>query len=246
MESDSKKAPVKIIYEDEDLFIIDKPAHLAVLPLRNSSAENLSKWLVGKDPLLSAVGKTGEAGIVHRLDNTTSGITVVARNSVSYIFLRDIWNTTQVKKNYTALVLGNAAVQANLDGPIAHHPSKKKKMMVCDTPQKMKDYSGREAHTACKKIRNYLLNGNVYSLLEVQITTGVRHQIRVHLASAGHPLVGDILYQNALKKSQDELNLTRPFLHLSRISFPHPKDGNRVEFESALAPDLAKALKLLK
>lgn len=197
-----------ILYEDDFILAVDKPAGMP--SCGNGSIED-------------HLGLK----LVHRLDNDTSGILVVAKTDVAFGKMRSIWKTSQVIKKYTALVLGKTPPAGNIDKPIAHHPRKKKKMI-------MGGKKARPARTQFKTIK-YFKN---YSLLEVTITTGVRHQIRIHLASIGHPLAGDHLYQKANKRERDTLGLERHFLHLATIELPHPETGKKLKLDSPLPKDL--------
>lgn len=197
----------KIIYQDEVLVIVEKPSGMPSLPAKPGTKDSntVEGWLQKKFPL---------AKLVHRLDNETSGLMVAAKNDASYETLRKIWNTDKVIKKYTALVFGKTPPHGKVTTPIAHHPRKKRKMTV-GGPRP------RPAHTVFKTIQHF----KNYSLIEVKIKTGVRHQIRVHLASIGHPVVGDKLYQKKLKAS-------RLFLHLSHIQLPHPNSGKTMKWSS--------------
>ncbi|MDO8526666.1 MAG: RNA pseudouridine synthase [Deltaproteobacteria bacterium] len=181
----------KIIYEDDALIMVEKPAGMSST-LQNSVEE----WLQKKFP---------KAKLVHRLDNDTSGLMVAAKDEATFEKLRAIWKTDGVVKKYTALVLGRTPSHGIITTPIAHHARKKKKMMTGGE-------KARPAHTEYKTIKHF----KNFSLIEVQITTGVRHQIRMHMASIGHPLAGDRLYQKS-KKEEDTTGLTRHFLHLSHL-----------------------------
>lgn len=199
------KIKLKIIHEEETFLVIDKPPFLPVYPLKPSETETVANGLVAAYPSQVKIGSPLEAGFVHRLDNDTSGLLVAARTRDMYQKLRALWNTDAVTKEYTALVLGKTPAQGKITSPIAHHPSKKKKMTV--SPM------GRPAETQFKKIKTVIIGGKTCSLLTVKIKTGVRHQIRVHLASQGFPILGDKLYGEKLSP------LSRQFLHLSRILF---------------------------
>ncbi len=216
----SKSPSIKIVFEDDFILAIDKPAGIPSCILRQAQddRESVEKWLQKKYPNVK---------LVHRLDNETSGILIAAKTDTAFETLRAIWKTPQVTKKYTALVLGKTCALGKITTPIAHHPRKKKKMM-------MGGKKARPTHTEFKTIK-YFKN---YSLLEVKITTGVRHQIRIHLASIGHPLAGDQLYQKAKARDRDRLNLNGHFLHLSTIEFPHPETGEMISLNSPLPKDL--------
>ena len=199
---------MKIIHKDEWLLAVDKPAGLPTLPTPEGQEETLAAKIAQQFPKQKEIP---DCGIVHRLDNDTSGIVLIAKSTEVYQKLRDMWNTDAVKKTYLAVVLGKLKGTGTIDTPIAHHPSKKKKMV----PDKKE---GRPAATHWKSKK---IIGD-YTLLEVAITTGVRHQIRIHLASIGHPLAGDALYQQTKHQSQNPKGLNHHLLHLSQLVLPHP------------------------
>lgn len=237
---------LKIPYVDPFLLIVDKPAGIPVYPLREDNTGTVAQFLEDRFPELRDAGLPRQAGIVHRLDNTTSGLLVAARDRETYAKMRALWNTQSVTKTYSALVLGRLKRATTIATPIAHHPSNKKKMVVCETAVRKKEWKGREAKT--KVVPKKFLEGpgkGFYTLVEVQITTGVRHQIRVHLASIGHPIAGDKLYQNPTKRGDDQTGLERPFLHLESVRFTHPSTGEKIIVQSPLAKDLAMVLKNL-
>lgn len=237
---------MKILYEDHHLIAVDKPAGIPVYPLRESDTGTVAQFLESRYPELRNAGLPRQAGIVHRLDNTTSGVLVAARNRETFEKLRALWNTAGVTKNYIALVLGKMRKATTIGTPIAHHPSNKKKMVVCETAVRRKEWKGREAKT--KVVPKKILEGpekTTYSLVDVGITTGVRHQIRVHLASIGHPIAGDKLYQNPTKRGDDQTGLERPFLHLESVRFLHPSTGKKIVVQAPLTDDLVSILQNL-
>lgn len=227
-----------IIYEDQYILVIDKPAGMPSMSLSGSEEKTLASWISKKNPDCAKAGESGEVGLVHRLDNDTSGVIVAARINDAYKNLRAQFEDGTVKKEYIVLVIGTPPKEGRIDLPIAHHPRKKKKMMVCVSEAEAKKHKARTAATKFRVIKKYNFEGARYSLLSVEIKTGVRHQIRAHLASIGHPIAGDKLYQNSKLKEMDVLNLKRHFLHASEIEFAHPKSGERVKFVSKLPIDL--------
>lgn len=238
---------MKILYKDRYLVVVDKPAGIPVYPLRDTDTGTIAQILEDRFPELRDAGLPRQAGIVHRLDNTTSGLLVAARDRETHAKMRALWNTTAVVKTYISLVLGKMKKTTTIATPIAHHPSNKKKMVVCETAARKKEWKGREAET--RVVSKKIFAGpaeSFYTLVEVRITTGVRHQIRIHLASIGHPIAGDRFYQNPTKRHDDRTGLGRPFLHLTRICLPHPHTGEPITIHSPLAHDLAKTLRNLK
>ncbi len=225
----------RIIYKDESVIVVEKPAGMPAVSLAKKNAGTLASWLIAKFPKLKELPKGElEAGLMHRLDNDTSGLMIAARTPEAYEFLRLQFDERKVDKEYLALVIGNPPAKGTISKPISHHPRKKKKMVVGS--------GGRPAKTDFKVIKRF---GTNFALLSVQIETGVRHQIRVHLASMGFPIAGDHLYQNPKKRSEDTLALGRHFLHASAIGFSHPVTGRRMSFESDLPADLKNLLKTI-
>ena len=209
---------MKILYQDDWLMAIEKPAGLPTLPASRGKKQTLASELLQEFPKLK---KISDNGIVHRLDNDTSGIVVIAKTENAYRILREVWNTDQVTKTYVAVVLGRLIGSGILQIPIVHHPKKKKKMMV----DKQK---GRPALTEWKTIRQD--NGQTW--VELKIKTGVRHQIRLHLASIGFPIVGDLLYQKVKQRLLNPSGIDHHLLHLTKVDLIHPETGKKLSIES--------------
>jgi 23S rRNA pseudouridine1911/1915/1917 synthase len=222
---EAENIPLKIIYEDADLLVIDKPAGLAVHPAPGHPTHTLANAVLNYLPGLAADADSLRPGIVHRLDKDTSGLIVVAKNRVAQANLSDQFKSRTVSKSYLVLVKGKLTPEKGIiEADIGRDPRHRQKMAVVS--------GGREARTNYKVIRYY---GN-HSLLEIKPETGRTHQIRVHLAAIGYPVVGDATY------GITSPHLSRQFLHAARISFSLPSTGQRVEFESPLPEDLQKAL----
>ena len=178
---------------------------------------------------LSGIGGVMRPGIVHRLDRDTSGVILVAKNDASHNALARQLKERSVEKTYLALVEGTPKpAEGVIDAPIARDPKNRKRMAIVE--------GGRESVTAYKVVERFAS----YSLVEARPKTGRTHQIRVHLAAIGHPIVGDRVYGKASKV------VGRQFLHAARIAFTHPGTGERVEFSAELARDLAAALALVR
>jgi 23S rRNA pseudouridine1911/1915/1917 synthase len=222
---EAENIPLKIIYEDADLLVIDKPAGLAVHPAPGSPSHTLVNAILN---YLPGVGKDADSlrpGIVHRLDKDTSGLLVVAKNRVAQANLSDQFKNRAVSKTYLALVRGKLTPEKGIiEADIGRDPKHRQRMAVVS--------SGREARTDYRVIRYY---GN-YTLLEIKPETGRTHQIRVHLAAIGFPVAGDAEY--GFKTPL----LSRQFLHAHRLRFKLPSTGGYVEFESPLPEDLQQAL----
>ncbi len=235
--------PLAIVYEDDDLLVIDKPAGLTVHPAAGLPAGQarvrqgtLSAALLAYRPELAGVGGAERPGIVHRLDRDTSGLLVVAKNEAALAALARQWKERQVEKGYLALVDGRLEPpQGVIDAPIGRDLRHRQRMAVVE--------GGRASRTAYR-VQRYLgvrAGGpDVYSLVEVTPSTGRTHQIRVHFAALGHPLIGDRVY------GRRSAVASRQFLHAHRLAFRHPVDGRPLEFESPLPDDLRQALEQLE
>jgi len=218
--------PLNIIYEDDDLLVIDKPAGLAVHPAPGHPGHTLVNALLSHLPGLAETSDSLRPGIVHRLDKDASGLIMVAKNNAAQLNLIDQFKARSVVKAYLVLVKGRLTPEDGvIEAPIGRDPRNRKRMAVVT--------EGREAHTRYHVIK-YL---GKYTLLEVRTETGRTHQIRVHLLAIGYPVVGDATY--GVKSSF----LSRQFLHACRLGFHLPSNGEYVEFTSELPPDLAQALK---
>ena len=212
-----------VIYEDESLIVIDKPAGLSVHPGPGHPDGTLINAVMALCPDITGVGEENRPGIVHRLDMDTSGVIVVAKNDRSHRSLSDQFKNRTVTKKYVALVEGNMyQKKAIIDGPIGRDPHVRKKMAIVE--------NGRDAKT------EYAVNERFaqFDCLDVKPKTGRTHQIRVHLCSLGHPVAGDILYGTKVS------GLDRQFLHAASISLSHPIDNILMEFKSPLPQDLVK------
>jgi 23S rRNA pseudouridine1911/1915/1917 synthase len=217
--------PLNIIYEDEDLLVLDKPAGLTVHPAPGHPGHTLVNALLAHFPHLAGVGDSLRPGIVHRLDRDTSGLMLVAKNIKAQADLIGQFKSHSVTKAYLALVKGRLTPQTGIiEANIGRDPANRKKMAVVE--------GGREARTEYQVIR--YIGG--YTLLEVRPETGRTHQIRVHLGAIGFPVVGDKIYgvRSPL--------VPRQFLHASRLGFRLPATGKYVEFKSELPEDLEQAL----
>ncbi len=239
-----------IIHEDDCLLVVYKPGGMPAVSLKSGERGTLASWILDIYPEQAEIGPGNrEAGLCHRLDNDTSGLMVAARTAQSYESLRAQFISGEIVKEYTALVIGIPPEECAIDAPIAHHPRKKAKMVVCDSAARADEWKGRPARTFFSVVKRYELNDKGrtthYALVSVRIETGVRHQIRAHMAHVGHPLAGDWLYQNPAKRAADTLPLARHFLHCSRLSFRHPASGGLMSFTSPLPDELQDALNLM-
>jgi len=234
----------RIIHEDAFLLVIEKPAGMPSVSLKEGERNTLTAWILERFPGQAKVGDGArEAGLVNRLDNDTSGIVVAARSEEARAHLRRQFREGKIKKEYAALVLGSPPEEGDIESPLAHHPRKKKKMVVCMSLGEAKKLKARMAQTSYRVTQRF---GTEYSLLCVTIATGLRHQIRLHLSSIGHPIAGDKLYRNPKMRAADTLSLSRHFLHASRLVLIHPDSGDEMEFSSPLPEDLSSVLSRLR
>ena len=222
-ELEPEEVPLRIAYEDEHLLVVDKPAGIVVHPAPGHSTGTLVHGLLGR----VAGGDVPERpGIVHRLDRDTSGLLVVSRTEEAYRGLRNLVRRRELERRYKALVRGRPrSWRGRIEAPIGRDRHEPTRMSLdTDTP--------RDAITHFEV--EELLDG--YALLDVRLETGRTHQIRVHLAEIGLPVVGDRVY------GVPDPELRRQFLHAWRLAFPHPVTGEQVEAESPLPADLQAAL----
>jgi 23S rRNA pseudouridine1911/1915/1917 synthase len=228
--------PLRIVYEDHDLVVVDKPAGMVVHPAAGHESGTLVNALLHHVSDLSGIGGEKRPGIVHRLDRGTSGLMVVAKHDRSHQALADQFRNREIEKEYTALVWGVVQAGRRIDAPIGRDPVNRKKMSA----------RARRSREAVTRIVRADPIGRGLTLARIAIHTGRTHQIRVHLSAIGHPIVGDALYGGVHRRVPGNLravaHLDRPFLHASRLAFTHPADGRRVEFTSPLPEDLERVL----
>lgn len=222
-----------VVHEDEHVIVVDKPAGLVVHPGSGVTGGTLANGLLHRYPELVGVGAPDRPGIVHRLDAGTSGLLVVARTPFAYDALVDAMSAHRVGRTYIAVVVGNVGSEAGeIDAPIGRSERDRTKMAVA--------LAGREALTRYRVTHRYEVPV-VVTQLECTLETGRTHQIRVHLSAIGHPVAGDERYGGAVP----EIQLDRPFLHASELTFGHPHSGERVTFDSPLPDDLSVVLQSL-
>ena len=221
--------PLEVVYQDVDLVVINKPAGLSVHPGPGHPDRTLVNGLLALCPDIQGIGDGLRPGIVHRLDKDTSGLMVVAKNHQAHQSLSAQLKDRLVVKGYLALATGKPTRQnGEIDVPIARDPRHRKRMAVV--------LGGRESRTSYRVIEN--IAG--FSLLELYLKTGRTHQVRVHLAHLGHPLLGDGLY------GRSSPLLPRHFLHAHHLGFKHPATSKDMEFHSSLPKDLAAVVDLLR
>ena len=231
--------PLAIVYQDQDLIVVDKPAGMVVHPAAGHARGTLVNALLHHVDDLSGIGGEKRPGIVHRLDRGTSGLMVVAKHDAAHEALARQFEEREVEKEYVALVWGEVMAGRRIDEPIGRDPSNRKKMSA-------RARRSREAVTRIVRAERV----KTLTLAHVAIHTGRTHQIRVHLSAIGHPIVGDPLYGGVHRRVPGDLrpvtHLERPFLHAARLAFRHPSDGRRMEFRSELPDDLQRVLDELR
>jgi 23S rRNA pseudouridine1911/1915/1917 synthase len=231
--------PLDIVFEDADLAVIDKPAGMVVHPSAGHAEGTLVNALLHHVEDLSGIGGELRPGIVHRLDRGTSGLMVVAKNDFAHDALARQFQDREVEKEYVALIWGLLPAGRRIEEPIGRDPGNRKKMST----------KARRARHAVTRI-TWAEHFPGVALVGVAIATGRTHQIRVHLSSIGHPIVGDALYSGVRRRVVPQLRavqkLERPFLHAARLGFAHPRDGRALEFTAELPEDLARVLTQLR
>jgi 23S rRNA pseudouridine1911/1915/1917 synthase len=232
--------PLTIVFEDEDLLVIDKPAGLVVHPAPGHRSGTLVNALLHHVKDLSGIGGVLRPGIVHRLDRDTSGLIIVAKNDAAHRTLSAALKRREVSRIYVAAAWGHLPQDTmQIDAPIARSRNDRKRMAVLP--------DGRNALTRVRRIARW----RAADLVQAELETGRTHQIRVHLAHIGHPVVGDATYGQGAERGMSgpdrrwagELarRVPRQFLHAARLRFLHPGTGEELRFDSRLPPDLAEA-----
>jgi 23S rRNA pseudouridine1911/1915/1917 synthase len=225
---------VEIVYDDDDIVVIDKPVGVAAHPSLGWSGPDVLSHLAGAGFRISTSGVPERRGIVQRLDVGTSGLMVVAKSERAYTILKRAFRSRSVEKIYHALVQGHPdPFSGTIEAPIGRHPGTDYKMAVMDQGRhSVTHYSTLEAFVAA-------------TLLEIKLETGRTHQIRVHMAAIRHPCVGDLMY-GADPVLAGKLALERQWLHAVRLSFIHPSSGELMQFESGYPADLQQALDVIR
>lgn len=232
-EPTAEAIPLGIVYEDPVLIVIDKPAGMVIHPAPGHQSGTLVNALLAHCPELAGDSQDRRPGIVHRLDRDTSGLILVAKNEQIRRALQRQFQARQVHKVYLALLDGYLEVaHGRIESPLGRDPRHRQRMAIVP--------GGREAITEYRLLATFA--GGDYSLVEAEPKTGRTHQIRVHFASIGHPVVGDTVYG----RRRTSLPVPRQFLHAQRLGFTHPLTGRPLQFEAPLPDDLAAALRLLE
>ena len=235
---EAENIPLDIVFEDEDIIVINKPSGMVVHPAPgNESGTLVNALLYHCKESLSGINGVIRPGIVHRIDKDTSGLLVVAKNDESHVFLSSLLKDHGIKRVYHAIVTGHFKEnRGTVNAPIARHPVDRKKMAVVA--------GGREAITHYEVIEEY----PSFTYAKFQLETGRTHQIRVHTSYIGHPIIGDEVYgggKTVFEKNSKAL-LNGQILHAKILSFPHPKTKEIVTFECNLPSNFEKLLEKLR
>jgi 23S rRNA pseudouridine1911/1915/1917 synthase len=230
--------PVAVVYEDDDVIVVNKPAGLVVHPAAGTPSGTLANALAFHFQKLSTHAGAIRPGIVHRLDKDTSGLLVVAKTESGHEHLADQFRARQISKNYVALVYGVVKQESGrIEQPIARDPRNRTRMAVIA--------GGRGALSLYRVRRSY----DAFTLLDVDLKTGRTHQIRVHLSWLKHPVVGDELYSGGRENNLADVRLRarirklkRQFLHAEELGFQHPRTGEPMKFNAPLPAELSKFL----
>jgi 23S rRNA pseudouridine1911/1915/1917 synthase len=238
--SPQEELQIPILYEDAAIVAIAKPAEMPAHALRSGEEGTAANFLIARYAEVASAGKSVlEAGLVHRLDTATSGVMLAARDPDSYRRLRKMFGSDQVAKLYLAIVAGDVSGRGRVTTPIAHAPHNPRRMCVCPSTAQARSLQARPAVTVYRALRRF----SVATFLAVKISTGVRHQIRVHLASVGHPVLGDRLYSS---KDEEPLDTTRLLLHAARIRLRRPDTGGVLTVNAPLPEDFRDAIRHLE
>ena len=225
---------IEVLYQDDDVIVINKPAGVAVHPSPGWGGATVVQTLAEQGVLLSSAGASEREGVVHRLDANTTGVMVLAKSERAFKDLKDQFRDRETAKVYHALVQGHITPSTGtVDAPIDRHPKHGERFAVVST--------GRDSLTHYQTLEAF----RGASLIEVDLETGRTHQIRVHMSAIGHPCVGDTLY-GADPKFAKTLGLDRQWLHASKLTFRHPSTGEPMTFESEYPKDLAASLARLR
>lgn len=243
LEVQPEPIPLTILYEDSHLIVVEKPAGMVVHLGAGRSSGTLVNALLHHCPDLSGIGGVLRPGIVHRLDKDTSGLLVVAKDHFTHRTLSEQFKQHLVRRRYIGIVYGQIPDEGQIDSTIGRHPTHRKKMST--RPRR-----GREARTRWKVLKRF----PDFTLGEFRLETGRTHQIRVHLSSIGHPLLGDPLYGGRKRLAsighpllrQELQKLRRQALHAASLGFRHPVTGENLEFSSPIPADIGEAIGLLE
>jgi 23S rRNA pseudouridine1911/1915/1917 synthase len=231
---------IRVVYEDSSILVLDKPAGVATHGFSARDGVTAANFIAARWPELLNVGKSRwEPGLVHRLDVETSGLLLVAKTNVAFDQLRGQFRRRAIRKTYWSLVWGDAEAQGEIALPMAHDSRDRRRMRVIQPPQNARRQRVWPALTRYRKLGA----AQGLSLLEIDMATGVTHQIRVHLAALGHAIVGDRLYG---AQHEEAFGLQRHFLHAKGLEFTHPSEHRALKLDAPLAPELGEVLRRLE
>ncbi|MBR3894274.1 MAG: RluA family pseudouridine synthase [Clostridia bacterium] len=237
--------PLDIIYEDDDLIVINKPVGMVVHPAAgNPDGTLVNALLYHCGSSLSGVGGVIRPGIVHRIDKDTSGLLVVAKNDETHLALSAQLKGHHIRRTYYAIAIGNFKEDSGtVDAPIGRHPVDRKRMAVI----RNSDLKARDAVTHWTVLSRGESNGQSFTLLRCELETGRTHQIRVHMASIGHPLLGDSIYggSNTKFEAHHKALIHGQCLHAKELTFVYPRTQKEVHFTSPLPDEMARVMKII-
>lgn len=234
---------IKILFEDDDLAVLDKPAGIVVNRAISVKEETVQDFVEKNFILKEAPADSSEflarSGVVHRLDKDTSGVLIVAKNPASFLSLQSLFKERKISKKYKALVHGKVMPErGEINAPVGRLPWNRERFGILS--------EGREAQTSYRVLSFYDYEGEYFSLLEAMPFTGRTHQIRIHLKYIGHSILSDKFYAGRKTCRQDLTFCPRLFLHASNLTFKHPFKAKNIEIESVLPEELLKVLAKMK
>ena len=245
-EAVAENIPLDVVYEDKDILVINKPKGMIVHPATGIYTGTLVNALLYHcGDTLSGIGGVVRPGIVHRIDKDTSGLLVVAKNDEAHVSLSEQLKTHDVSRIYYAIVIGNIKEDnGTIDRPIGRHPQDRKKMAVVTDPTRQ----AREAVTHFEVVERFQLPTGRFTFVKCKLETGRTHQIRVHMASIGHPLMGDLVYGggNTKFEATNKDLISGQCLHARFLELTHPKTNEKMQFESELPVYFEELLEKLR
>ena len=237
--------PLDVVYEDDDLIVVNKPVGMVVHPAAgNPSGTLVNALLYHCGSSLSGIGGVVRPGIVHRIDKNTSGLLVVAKNDETHIKLSEQLKGHHINRIYTAIALGGFKEDAGtVNAPIGRHPVDRKRMAVI----RGEDLRSREAVTHWSVLSRGECDGNTFTLLRCELETGRTHQIRVHMSYIGHPLLGDDVYggNNTRFETRHRSLIEGQCLHAGELSFVHPRTAQLVSFTAPMPKEMQRVTEIL-